>query len=66
MTLTTHQKKEVVKYLLAGVGKGLFEDCDEFWEGITQEEIDENFEAYRDAVDEFIDGLKEKILADLK
>ncbi len=61
--LTDAQKKSVINYLLAGVGKGFFEDCDEFWEGLTQEQIDDKYPEYRDEVEKFVDGCKETLLS---
>ena len=63
MDLTLAQKRIVVNYVLGGPGKGIFEDIPEFWDGI--EDIDEAYGPLRDAVDEYVEGLKEKMLAEL-
>jgi len=60
--LTVAQKKLVINYMLGSVGKGLFEDCQEFWAGMQQEEIDQQYPAYREAVESFVDGLKQHLL----
>ena len=64
ITLTLHQKKVIVNYVLSAFGKGLFEDCKEFWEGV--DDIKESYSSYRDAVDEFVEDLKKKILRELQ
>ena len=61
--LTPHQKKVVIKYLLDGVGKGLFEDCEDFWEELDPDEIEEQYPVYKEAVENFVDGLRELLLS---
>jgi hypothetical protein len=63
--LTKSQKEAVIKYVLIGVGKGLYEDCEEFWGEMSQEEIEEKYSSYRDAVDNFVESLKLKLLREL-
>ena len=46
----------VVNYILSGVSKGVFEDCPEFWEGIS--DIDEAYGPYRNATEKFVDELR--------
>lgn len=52
--LTVDQKRAVIKYLLGDVSKGLFEDCDEF----CTEEVENDLDGYKDAVNNFVDDLK--------
>lgn len=66
MNLTKNQKRIVLEYVLGDVGKGLFEDCEEIWEGMNEDEIDENYPALRDAVDDFMALVKQKALDDLE
>lgn len=61
--LTLHQKRVIVDYMLGGVSKGLFEDVEEFWEGV--DDIEGTYPSYRDATDEFVEELKQKILKEL-
>jgi hypothetical protein len=60
--LTNDQKRIIVQYMLGGVSKGLFEDCEDFWEGMSQEQIDELYPAYADESERFVDELKQHIL----
>jgi hypothetical protein len=64
--LTKNQKRIVLEYVLGDVGKGLFEDCEEIWEGMTEDEIDENYPDLRDAVDNFMAEVKQKALDNLE
>lgn len=61
--LTAAQKAMIVKYFLSGSVKGFLEDMEEFWEGIDQEEIDNNDRAYRRAVSDFMDECQEQLLS---
>jgi hypothetical protein len=63
--LTTKQKQLVIDYMLH-ISKGFFEDCEEFWEGMTNEEVDDKYLEYRNAVEDFVDELREKLLNDPK
>ncbi len=54
--LSLEQKRIVVDYVLGSVGKGIFEDVAEFWEGIS--DIEEAYPSYRQATEEFVDGLR--------
>ena len=59
--LTQKQKRLVIDYCLGNGGshKGLFEDCEEMWEGI--DDPDEAYPSLRDAVDEFIEESKQRL-----
>src|SRR4051812_26513099 len=63
--LTNQQKKIVICYVLESVSKGLFEDCEEFWDGMSQEQIDEKYSSYRQVVEEYVEELKVKLLREL-
>jgi len=68
--LTKNQKRTIIEYVLNGVGKGLFEDCENFWENedgscISEEEIDRLYGSYRKAADEYVEALKQKLLQTL-
>jgi hypothetical protein len=60
--LTKSQKEIVIRYLLEASSKGLFEDCDEFWEGFTNDQIDELYSSYRQATQKFAEQLVEHCL----
>ncbi len=62
--LTDEQKAAVAKYVLVAT-KGIAEDVDVLWDGMTQEEIDGNYTAVTDAVEEFINEIKETTLKNL-
>ncbi len=63
--LTKNQKRVLLDYLLGGVGKGVFEDCPEFWQGMEESQIDELYGAYRDASDKFVDEVREYVIRHL-
>ncbi len=63
--LTVNQKKVAIGYILGDVSKGLFEDCEDFWEGMSQEQIDDEYGSYRQAVEEYVESLKLKLLGEL-
>ena len=54
------QKQEVIKYCLC-FSKGLFEDLDAF----CTKEVEDNYRAYTNAVEDFIEYYKDRLLADL-
>ncbi len=59
--LSSLQKTLIVDYCLQ-VSKGLFEDCEEFWDGMTEEQIDELYPAYKEASYRFVEALRQQIL----
>ncbi len=63
--LTKGQKETIIRYVLGGVSKGLFEDCEAFWEGMNNQQIDEQYSSYRQAVEEYVENLKDKLLREL-
>lgn len=58
MKLSIKQKKALVNYLLGEVGKGPFEDLEPF----QTEEVEENFNEYREAADDFINAIRKSII----
>lgn len=58
--LTPKQRREVINYLLAEAGKGIFEDVSDLWPGIEE---GDNFSAYRIAVDAFVSKVRRRALA---
>jgi hypothetical protein len=61
--LSLGQKRTIVEYMLGGVSKGIFEDCPEFWDGVV--DIDSAYPSYRQAAEEFVEGLKQRLLQEL-
>ena len=57
--LSDRQKKLIIDYLMC-FSKGIVEDS-EFWEGVSQEEIDNNYDEWRDAIEEFIQDAKTQL-----
>lgn len=53
--LSDEQKRFVIEYYLNGSSKGLFEDTEIFGD-------EDLYEAYRNAVDDFIDKIKQHLL----
>jgi hypothetical protein len=54
--LSEKQKKFIIDYLLC-FSKGIVESS-EFWEGISQEEIDNNYDEWQDEIVGFIEETK--------
>lgn len=63
--LSDFQKKYIIEYALGGISKGVFEDP-EFWERMTQEEVDEVYGSYYEAAENFMDELKMHVLQNFK
>lgn len=64
-TLNDGQKAVIISYLLSGPGKGFFEDCPEFFEGVTEEEFDARFPDLKEAAYVYVSGLKKRLLKEL-
>lgn len=60
--LTQEQKRIIAEYHLSGVSKGIFEDCPEFWKGLSQDQVDDLYPSYRAASEKFMDELREHVL----
>ncbi len=66
--LTQNQKRLIIEYLLGGgCGKGIFEDCPEFWEKPdgSYMDMDEMYDPLRDAADNFVEEIKQHLLKTL-
>lgn len=61
--LTQSQKRLILEYALGDLGKGLFEDCPEFWDGV--EDIDAAYPALREAANDYVEGLRQRLLGEL-
>lgn len=64
LTLSNNQKKAILNYVLVS-GEGLFEDCEELWEGMTQDEVDRWLHVYEVAVEKYINEIKARLLSEL-
>lgn len=64
--LTQGQKVQAIKYHLSGCSKGLFEDCEEFWEGMTQDQIDQQYPALSGAAETFMMKVRDMVIEKIK
>lgn len=59
--LTSDQKRKIIRYLMC-FSKGVVEDGD-FWGTMSQADINDQYDAYRNAIDRFIEEMKETLLS---
>lgn len=59
--LSSKQKEYILNYIMVD-SKGLFEDCNELWEGMTEEEFEENYSSIKEAVYKFIDEARQTLI----
>lgn len=62
--LTKHQKEVIINYMLGDLGKGVFEG-EEFWEDLSQDDIDDVYEVVQDQADDFYESCRVFLLKNI-